>query len=346
MRLKTSEIDEIIKKPKPGVSLILFYGPDIGLASSRCNLLIKNYSFEKYDPFSTSDISVEEIESNPFCLINEALTISLFNNKRLIKVNLNNSSKTRNNSFSIAIKNLLDHLPVENSLILIEAGDIKASSSIFSMLSKNKHAALIPCYIENKNDIYNSIKKYLSSQNTYAGNEEINLISSYLGNDHLNTINEIDKLCSYVYPRKDIKIDDIEICLSESSLVDLEKITYSCFLGDRTSLIQDFENFINSGKDCIQIIKSSQRNFNSLLIASFYKEKGLSTEESIKLAIPNIFWKIKPIMIKSLNLWTSVKLEKCINKLLTTEEKAKKFPSISNTLTIHTLLGISSWVKK
>ena len=346
MKLNAFEIDEIIKKPKKGLSLIFFYGPDIGLASSRCDLLIKNYSFDKTDPFSNSNISIEDIESNPFCLVNEALTISMFNNKRLIKVNLNNSSKGINHGFTVAIKNLFDKFPLENSLIVIEAGDLKTSSSIFSILSKNKYTALIPCYNEDKKDVYSSVKKYLSSQNIHAGNEEINLICSYLGNDHLNTINEIDKLCSYIYPLKDIKFDDIDVCLSESSLIDIDKITYSCFLGNKKSLILSFENFISSGKDCMQVIKSSQRDFNSLLAASFYKEKGLSSEESINMAIPHIFWKIKPIMIKSLNLWTSLKLEKCIDKLLTTEEKVKKFPLLSDTLTIHTLLGISSWVKK
>ena len=127
---------------------------------------------------------------------------------------------------------------------------------------------------------------------------------------------------------------------------DLIKVTYSCILGDRINLLKNFEIVINSGQDCILIIKASQRFFNSLLIASINKETGLTPEQSISIAMPYVFWKTKPIMLMGLNLWSTNKIEKCIDKLLTIEEQSKKFPLLGNTLTIHTLLGISSWINK
>ena len=344
MKISNSKIDSFLKKPSQDISLFLFYGPDYGLSSERCSLLIKLMGFDLEDPFTSFFIKESDIEQDPIIIMDEVLTIPLFQKKKLIRIRLININFTQ--KLTKIIKELISLLPFANTYVFIDCGDIKSSSEIINKVSNSSFAISIPSYHDENIKIGQMAKTMFSKEGIAIGSDEISALSNLLGDDHLNSKNEIDKLISYIYPKQTVSISDIEICLSFSNLIEIEKIVFSVVNGDFFNFINLFDHSINSGTDVFVIIKVAQKVFNNLLTASIIKDQGFSVDDALKKSTPGLFWKTKPLMLNGLKLWKTKNIEKTISHLLDLEERVKIFPNNGPTFASHSFLSLSTWIKK
>ena len=73
-----------LSNPDDGINLFLFYGPDYGLSAERIGNLSKTLDVNVDDPFSSSNLKLEDIENNPSKLLEEALTHYFLGSQRLV----------------------------------------------------------------------------------------------------------------------------------------------------------------------------------------------------------------------------------------------------------------------
>lgn len=117
---KAHEVDSFISRPVHSGSVILLYGPDKGLVSERAAKLAKQTGLPLDDPFAVLRIEADEIDKDPARLLDEARTISMFGCDRLIWIRNASAQK----SLAEAVKALITE-PAQDTIILIEAGDLK-----------------------------------------------------------------------------------------------------------------------------------------------------------------------------------------------------------------------------
>ena len=344
MKLKEKQIDTFFNNPPINGGIVFLYGPDYGLSAQRSKYVIDKLNLNPTDPFSSSILSFDEIEKRPYTIVETALTIPMLKVSRLVKINLINEIKTSN--FNKAIKLLVDKLPIEDCWVIVEAGEIKSSSSLITLLTHSKYSVLIGCFNDDNITLKKLVTDIFNDHNIQYSNLDFNLLTSLLGNDRLNTINELDKLISYIFPNKFITNNDVLDCLVDSSVIEIDKISFSVMLGNKFDCLNKIDSAVLSGIETIFILKRTQYWFKLLLDASFIRDNKNANGKFHNDLFSNVFWKNKPYLNNALKLWKSKNIQKVIDILLELEEKLKLFPANSTTLLSQSYLSIASWSKR
>ena len=97
------------------------------------------------------------------------------------------------------------------------------------IVNDNKYSAAILSYPKDINKIQNEIKSILIQEKVSIKNDALNLLSLSLGDDHLNSTKKIETILSFVYPKKTISSDDVEKCIIDSSLIEIDNLVFSVF---------------------------------------------------------------------------------------------------------------------
>src|SRR5271170_3554440 len=144
--IKNTEVDAFIARLDPGRPIILVFGPDAGLISERINAIVKASVDDTDDPFSLVRLDGEEITANPGRLVEEAQTIPLFGGRRAVWV------KAGGRNIAPAVEALLA-LPGSECRVVIEAGDLRRSAPLRTLVERAKNAAALPCYPDSERDL-------------------------------------------------------------------------------------------------------------------------------------------------------------------------------------------------
>ena len=121
--LKRNEYDSFCEDPDPRYPVVLIYGPNRGLVSERVNTLLQRVRGKSDDAFTVVALDGDVLASDPGKLSDEARTIGLFGDKRILHV------RAGARSFADSLKALLADPPSE-TLVVIEAGDVTNKSPL------------------------------------------------------------------------------------------------------------------------------------------------------------------------------------------------------------------------
>lgn len=343
MKIKESLIDQLVLKKDYGFNLFLFTGSDYGLSSERLNALVSTLDVDKNDPFSCSNLEQDDLENNPSRLLDECLTLSLNKNKRLVIVKILSERPSLNVLNSI--KNLLKNLPIKETKIIILAKSLVLSSSLAKIIGEDPNCALIVSYQKSSTKIKEDIRILLSKSKVNISSESLDFLISSLGDDHLNTLNKIDNILSFIYPRRNITYRDIELTINDSRLVEIENLIFYIFTGNTIETIRNIELLYTSGISSIQILKTLIKWALNIKVASDLYKSGESIENAIRYSTPYIFWKIKPKFEKSLKMCKNLDFNIIIERLLFLEHRIKSDPNTDTTFLSYSILGIVNLVK-
>ena len=344
MKIKDSDIDRFILKPDGSLNLFLFTGTDYGLSCTRFNNLVRFSKIDLDDPFNCSKLEQKDLEKNSTVLLDEALTVSFNQENRIIILKLYGDKLPTKIINSIKI--LLKIFPIENTKIFILAQNLSSSSSLFKLISENKYSAVISSFQKSVGSIQNEIASMLSEENVTITNDALKLLSISLGDDHLNSINKIESVMSFIYPKKIISYDDVEKYSNDTSLIEIDNLVFSVFSGNKIGTVKNIDVLYLSGLNSIEILKAIIRWALNIKVACDVYNSGKSIDQAIQASTPYIFWKIKPKFEQSIKLCKNLNLTKIIDRLLTLETKLKFFHNVDNVLLSYALLGITNLINR
>ena len=132
--IKAADVDRFVAKPDPRQPIVLVYGPDAGLVRERVDALVKASVDDPNDPFAFVRIEGEDLAGNPSRLVDEAHTVPLFGGRRAVLV------KAGSRNIVSSVEPVLAS-PSDECRIIIEAGDLKKTSPLRTMIEKAKNAA-------------------------------------------------------------------------------------------------------------------------------------------------------------------------------------------------------------
>ena len=344
MKIKDNDIDRFILKPDNRLNLFLFMGTDYGLSCLRFNNLINSFKIDLNDPFNCSKLEQKDLEKNSTRVLDDALTISLNQENRTIILKLY-SDKLALNIIN-SIKLLIKSFPIKNTKILILAQNLSSSSSLIKVISEDQYSAVISSYPKSNNKIQDEIKSILSQEKVSITQDALNILSLSLGDDHLNSTKKIESILSFVYPKKIISSDDIEKCINDSRLIEIDNLVFSVFRGNKIDTIKNLDVLYLSGFNSIEILKIVIKWSLNIKTACDIYNSGESIEKAIQTSTPYVFWKIKPKFEQSIRICKNLDLNKIIDRLLLLENKIKTFSNLDNTLLSYSLLGITNLVNR
>jgi DNA polymerase-3 subunit delta len=317
VKLAAKAIDGFIARPDPRVATVLLYGPDAGLVAERVRLLAARVVEDLTDPFRVSELSGEDLRLQPGRLVEEAQAMCLLGGRRLVRV------REAGDLATVAVKDLLA-LPAQEGFVVLEAGDLPASSSLRKLVEGAAAAAALPCYREETRDLGGAVRGLLAEHRLSAEPEALAYLQSHLGGDRAVTRAEIAKLALYLADRPGARVTkaDAAAVVGDSSALGVDDAVESALLGRRPELERALDRLLAEGHDPIRLLGAAGRTVLRLLRLGAVAAEG-SLEAAVAAARPPIFWKQRDLYVALLRRWPPDRLGCALGLLQAAELRCK-----------------------
>jgi DNA polymerase-3 subunit delta len=318
VKFKPQAVDGFVARPDPRVATVLLYGPDAGAAGERARRLAARIVDDLQDPFRVSELTGDDLRERPGRLVEEAQALCLLGGRRLVRV------RDAGDLATPAVRDLLA-LPAQEGFVLLEAGDLPASSSLRKLIEDAATAAALPCYRDEPKDLGGFVRGLLAEHRLAAEPDALGFLTSHLGGDRAVTRAEIAKLALYLADRPGARVTlaDAAAVIGDSSALGVDDAVDAALLGRRRELERALDRLLAEGEAPIRLIGAAARTVLRLLRLSAAAAGG-SIEAALAGARPPIFWKQQDAFKAMLRSWSPDRLVQALGLLQAAELGCKR----------------------
>lgn len=333
---KSHEVDQFINSVNDAFPLVLLYGPDKGLVSERAQRYVKKTGLPLDDPFSVIRLEADEIDQDPLKLADEAYTISMFGDKRLIWIR--NAGSQR--KLAEAIKQLISTPPTK-TLILIEAGDLKKGAAIRTAFENSSVAMALPCYADDARNIDNVIDSILNTYQLQISMDARHLLRNSLGGDRLATCAEIEKLALYAHGKTRIEVEDIRQSVGDVSAISVDEVVDSVITGNIKLLEITFSRIVSSGTAPFLALNAAMRQFQQIQsLRHIVDTEKKPASMVVASARPPVFFTRRKMVEHAVSSWRAENLMRVIERLNRAVLESRQNPGLAVAIIRQTLMSI------
>jgi len=318
MKLTFKQIEPFVKNPDPNARVVLIFGPDQGLVIERSKTIANHWVDDLNDPFNVVTLSPEKMVAEPSLFFDEANAQSLMGGRRLIWI------KSATDSINIIIKEYLDN-PSQDSLIVIEAGNLGTRSALRKVAEGAKNAAALPCYIDDERSLIQIIRDQCSQAGYRIEHDAVQAFAAALVGDRAIARNEIEKLLLYKGSAGGtITLQDIHMSCGDVRDWTTDTLIYAIADGHLSKMQQAMDQMIKDNTPMIVMLRALQNHFWRLHHVHVKESSGLNQAEAIKTLTPPLFWKFENGFKAQLNKWSLTAIEAALDSINKTEKMSKQ----------------------
>ena len=317
--------------------VILLYGPDAGLVRERADVLAKKTVADLQDPFRVALLTGAMISEDPARLADEMAAQALGGGRRLVRV------QQAAESLASPLTALLADLPLSDSLLLIEAGDLDKRSKLRGLCEGESDAvAAIPCYVEEGAAKQRIVADILQAENLRAPRDVLSFLCDVLPPDRMAMRSELEKLAVYAKGKSSLDMDDVRSVVQDAGAAELDDLVFAVGLGDSRKARLLIDRLFEEQTSTVAVLRAAQRHFIRLQWARGQMDKGASAGEAVKRLQPPVFWKYADSMAAQLERWNAVKISRALERLYEAEAAVKRTGTPDTTLCAQVMLGLSA----
>ncbi|MGB4057988.1 MAG: DNA polymerase III subunit delta [Alphaproteobacteria bacterium] len=337
MKLTARQIEPFLKKPDPAARVILVYGPDNGLMRERAKIAALSVVKDLADPFNVAVLSTDLLLDDPARLNDEANAISMMGGDRVIRV------EDAGDKLSPLIKSYLAN-PSRHALVILEAGELTAKSSLRRLCEASANAAALPCYIEDERDLSRLIREVMQENNLRIENDAVAWLAANISGNRMKARGELEKLVTYKgQENSPVSLADAQAVCGESGARSLDDLVFS--VGGRKSAkaLEVYGQLEAEGVPFIVILRTLQNHFRRLHVTKArIEEDGFDLMSAMKSLNPPVFYKYEEVFRAQVQQWSLPVLSRVMERLADVEASCKKTGAPTETLCAQTVLGISA----
>ncbi len=316
MKISARNADAFSKSPAAGVRVVLVHGKDAGLIHERVINLGLSLVSDLQDPFQVSELTGSEIKGDPARLADEAFAQSLTGGKRVVFVRLGAED------LSAALKPVLELENME-SLVILEAGNLAATSPVRKLLEKHEHGASLACYEDGKASLAALVSEMSRAAEIVFSRDASDYIIGHLGSDRLVSRREIEKLITYAGIKSEVSLEDAIAVIGDSGALSIEEIVYAAGGGNRQALEIGLSRATAEGVSPVALVRAAQRHFQRLHFAVAACDQGKTAREAIKSLRPPVLFMFEERFQHQLSIWTTTRLATALQLLTEAECQCK-----------------------
>ena len=334
MKLNAGKTSRFLKNPDPSFRAVLFYGADQGLIHERAQHLAKSIVEDLGDPFRISELNGAQIKLDPTRLIDEALAQSLIGGERIVRIQLGGEDIS---------KPLLQYLNEEaqNSLLIIEAGELTTRSPVRKLIEKSVNAAAIACYSDGVTEISSLIDSVMNKNNMTLNLDAKTYLINNLGSDRMVSRSELEKLVTYAGNQTKISMNDIVAIIGDNGALSVDEIIYAAADGNRAALEKNLARAFMEGTPAITVLRTAIRHYQKLHLASGCIRKGQSLGQATKSIKPPIIFLFIDRFKRQLHHWSGDKIERALSILTEAEVNCKSTALPAEAICGRALMSLS-----
>lgn len=333
MKLQTRQIDAFLKAPDKAMRAILVYGPDSGLVKERSKMLSLLQVPDLNDPFNVAHLNGDIIENDPARLSDEANAQSLMGGNRLVRIT------DAGNEVAASLKAWLKGNPSPDTLIILEAGDLKPKDAIRKLCEDLTNAAALPCYVEDERALGNLIKDGLREYHLNIAPEAINYLAAAVKGNRARARMEIEKLSLYMGKERSVTLADVQASCGDIGLYSMDDLTYAFTGGNRDLAMRSLRTMMEEGSEPVMILRLLQNHVQRFHLVRSLIDGGKSVDEAMKSLQPPVFFKTADLFKAQINRWPASKSRAILAKLNDVEARTKQTGTPSETLLSQLILS-------
>jgi DNA polymerase-3 subunit delta len=337
--LRGKEIDAFLARPDPGRPIILLYGPDAGLVRERADALLASAVDDPNDPFSLVRLDGDELSAEPSRLVEEALTIPLFGDRRAIRV------RAGSRNFAGGVDTLAE-TPLKDCRIVIEAGELRPESPLRKACERAKTAVAIACYPDGERELAKLIDDELRSSNLRIASDARAVLMALLGGDRQASRNELRKLALYAHDKGEVTLDDVEAVVADASELKIDPIVDGAFAGNSAAVETEFAKAMVAGTYPGMIISAAQRQAAWLHKSALAVADGTPISALLDGGFPRIHFSRKGNVETALRNFSVARLTLIIDQLATAALEMRKQAPLAAAIAQRVLLSIAVNAKR
>jgi DNA polymerase-3 subunit delta len=311
--------------------IFLAYGPDAGLVRETGQKLLAFFSGSDADTEIVS-FDAAELDAEPDRLAIEAKTVSLFGNRRLIRVR--NAGK----SLAPALGELADD--PAGAVIVLEAGNLLPRDALRAFVEGARAGKALPCYPDNGESLGALIRETFSKNGIAVEAEVVPFLRDSLGNDREVTRTELEKLVLFAATSKKVTLADaVALCADNAALV-IDEIADATGTGHAERLDTALSRALGNAVDPQRLLTTALMHFNGLRRWRAEVDAGKSTREVLDTARPRPHFSRRQALEQQVRLWSDAALAQATARLQTAIAESRRKPALAETLLRRTLTAI------
>lgn len=296
MKLSGRSVADFLQRPDQGYIGALIYGADSGAVREHFLLLKQKLLSGAGDAFGYSELTEEEVKSDPARLADECGALSLLGGRRLVVL------RGAGDRHSKAVEAALPLLGRDCYLLAL-ADELAAKSSLRLLFEQHKQLAALPCYKEEGADLAASLRKLLESHQLRPEAGVVEYLAAHLGNDRAVTRSEVQKLALYKGGQGSVTLEDVEALIHENKDTKLDDITHALADQNASALLLALERTFREGVQPIAVLRACQRYFQRLYSIRVAMEAGKSVDQAVAELRPPVFFRQQPGMKRHAQAW-------------------------------------------
>lgn len=334
---KSHEVDGWLARPDAACRIVLIYGPDRGLVSERARRFAEATGLPLDDPFSVVRLDASDIEQQPGRLSEEARTVPMFCERRLVWVRGGGTQKP----LAGEVETLASDPPAD-ATILIEAGELRKGTALRATVEKAAAAMALPCYADDARGIDAVIDDELARAGLAIGLQARQLLKAALGGDRLATRGELEKLALFCAGKNEVTEDDVRKTVGDVSGLAADDAVDAVLCGDLAGFDRSFSRLAASGMPPFLVLNAAMRRFHSLQVLrhSMHMEDK-SAAAAVAAAKPPIFFARRKTMETALQRWHAPALAAGLERLQAAVLRSRRKPEIGPAIARQALLALT-----
>ena len=276
MEFKAPQLANYLKSPDKSLRVFLCYGQDEGLVRERSKSLCLTAVDSLDDPFCYVELTAGDLTDDPARLMDEIGAISMMGGERAIRL------RGAGNTTTNLVKSVLDS-DFSNTLLIIEAGDLRKDSSLVKTIKAEKFGVVIPCYRDKTQDVTALMREVLGAAGLTTDTAASEYLRQNLGSDRAISRQELDKLVLYMgNEKRAINLEDVRLMVGDSSAESVFDVVDAALLGNLPVLEKTLNKAFFSGESSITFLRLIQNQLKQLHKAASFIDKGISSSDALK----------------------------------------------------------------
>jgi DNA polymerase-3 subunit delta len=321
VKLTAGQVERFMRAPDPRARAILVYGPDEGLVRERVERLIAGALDDVGDPFRLSELALDVVRSEPARLADEARALTLTGGRRVVRLRQASDQATP------ACRLLLAEQAAD-ALVVIDAGDLGASSSLRRLMEQAANAAAIPCYRDQGRELGAQIDRLLAEHGLAVAPDARAYLVEHLGADRGVTRSELAKLALYADGAGPeggrISLDLAATVIGDSAALGLDDLVDAVAAGEVAQAARCLDRLLGEGQAPVRVVRSLANHFARLHRFALLVERGEAAERVIEQARPPVHFRRKAAVGAALRRWRSRPAGRALARLLEAELACKR----------------------
>ncbi len=294
--------------------LFLFYGPE----ESASRALVARIAATLGAEAERIDLDAPGVKADPARLADEAAAFSMFGGPRYIVVD------RAGDELIPAVESLMA-LPAAGNPVILLAGDLKKSSALVKLATKDARAVGIASYPLGGQDagrLVESLARPLGL--LVAGEVARRIVSDCAGNRGI-IAGELEKYALFLDAAPDTPkaLDHaaIDAVGTEAEEGDLGRLAASVAGGDPAAAEAELSRLRAEGKEGITLVRALLRRMTMLARLRAEVERGKSVSAVMASAGKAVFWKEQDAVARELARWPAAGLARAIGRLVEAEKR-------------------------